>query len=70
MRDFSKGQPVVHLADTKTSAKMLCVSPRTFQRLVKQGRLPQPIRLGAAVRWRIEDILRFIYTEDPSKKTS
>lgn len=37
-------------------AKMLQISTRTLWRLNSAGSLPAPVRLGGAVRWRLEEI--------------
>jgi excisionase family DNA binding protein len=44
------------LLSAQTLAKRLAVSVRTLWRLRSSGKLPQPVRLGGAVRWRAADI--------------
>ena len=39
------------LLDARAVAALLNVSAKTVQRLAARGELPQPIRLGRAVRW-------------------
>ena len=41
-------------------AELLDVSERTVWRLKSSGRLPLPVRIGSAVRWRIEEIQKWI----------
>jgi excisionase family DNA binding protein len=41
-------------------AALLGISTRTLWRLRSAGRLPEPVRLGGAVRWRREDIQKWI----------
>jgi predicted DNA-binding transcriptional regulator AlpA len=41
----------------KQLAAMLCLSTRTLRRLASAGRLPSPLHIGRAVRWRVADIL-------------
>lgn len=41
-------------------AIMLQVSTRTLWRWRSAGRLPAPVRLGGAVRWRLDDVTRWI----------
>ena len=41
-------------------AALLEISTRTLWRLQSAGRLPEPVRLGGAVRWRREDIQKWI----------
>ena len=39
-------------------ARLLDVSERHLRRLVESGRLPEPIRLGGSIRFRVADVLR------------
>lgn len=48
------------LIPAKTVAKMLDVNVRTIHRHKSAGKLPEPIRFGGSVRWREDDILRWI----------
>ena len=41
-------------------ARMLKLSPRAVWRLRSAGRMPAPIRLGGAVRWRLVEIQNWI----------
>jgi len=41
-------------------AEMLSVSPRTINRMLSSGRLIPPIRLGGSVRWRLDEVERWI----------
>ena len=41
-------------------AELLNVSPSTVRRLVDSGKMPQPIRLGKAVRWQRVEIENWI----------
>lgn len=41
-------------------AELLQVSPRTLWRLLSAGKLPAPLRLGGVVRWRFEEITKWI----------
>ncbi len=41
-------------------AKMLQVSGRQVENLVRAGRLPQPVRLGAHPRWRRGELAAFL----------
>lgn len=49
-------------------AKLLNVSTRTLWRLRSAGQLPQPVRLGGAVRWRIEEVKNWIAAGCPPLK--
>ena len=44
------------LLSAQMLAKRLAVSVRTLWRLRSTGKLPEPVRLGGAVRWRAADI--------------
>ena len=41
-------------------AQLLKVSTRTLWRLQSAGRLPEPVRFGGAVRWRLEVVRNWI----------
>ncbi|MFO0942066.1 MAG: helix-turn-helix domain-containing protein [Pirellulales bacterium] len=41
-------------------AKLLKISTRTLWRMLKAERLPEPIRLGSAVRFRLDDVKDWI----------
>jgi excisionase family DNA binding protein len=47
------------LCTTKDVAKFYKVSERHIFNLVKRGELPQPLRLGRSVRFRLSDLKRF-----------
>ena len=41
-------------------AHLLQISTRTLWRLRSAGELPQPVRFGGTVRWRLEEIRKWI----------
>ncbi len=41
-------------------ARMLQVSARTLWRLRSAGQLPAPVRLGGTVRWRLDEVRKWI----------
>jgi predicted DNA-binding transcriptional regulator AlpA len=41
-------------------AGMLKVSVRTLWRLRSAGQIPEPLRLGGAVRWRLDEVKKWI----------
>ncbi|MFZ1932688.1 MAG: helix-turn-helix domain-containing protein [Thermoguttaceae bacterium] len=41
-------------------AGMLQVSVRTLWRLRSAGQVPAPVRLGGAVRWRLDEVKKWI----------
>jgi excisionase family DNA binding protein len=48
------------LITAKEFSKLLQVSTRTLWRLLSAGKLPKPVRLGGAVRWRLDEIKTWI----------
>lgn len=50
----------VELWTVRELAKALRVSQRQCWKLVKEHRIPGPIRLGRSVRWRVQDIRDFV----------
>lgn len=48
------------LIDVVAVALMLSVSQRHVRRLADQGAMPRPMKLGALVRWRRDDIVKWI----------
>lgn len=48
------------LLDVKQTAKLLSASTRTVYRLADSGKMPRPIKLGALVRWRRDELCRWI----------
>jgi prophage regulatory protein len=55
--------------DAKRLAKMLCVGLRTVRTWDSAGRLPSPIRIGGAVRWRVSEIRRWLAAGCPDRAT-
>lgn len=54
------------LATPKQVAELLQVSTRTLWRMRSAGSLPTPVRLGAAVRWRRDEIEAWIQQGCPA----
>lgn len=54
------------LVSAQTLAKRLGVSVRTLWRLRGAGKLPSPVRLGGAVRWRTADIEAWVAAGCPN----
>ncbi|HEY4311889.1 MAG TPA: helix-turn-helix domain-containing protein [Pirellulales bacterium] len=52
--------PKMVLIKANEVADLLGVSTRTLWRLLSEGRLPQPVRLGGNTRWRLPDIETWI----------
>ena len=49
-------------------AHLLNISKRTLWRLLSAGKLPAPVRLGNAVRWRRDEIEQWISQGCPSSR--
>jgi len=48
-------------------AGLLAITVRHVRALDASGRLPRPIRLGRAVRWRRDELLRWLDAGAPSR---
>lgn len=48
------------LINAQALAKLLSISERTLYRLKSTGELPRPVVLGGSVRWRLDEIRRWI----------
>ncbi|MBL8826453.1 MAG: helix-turn-helix domain-containing protein [Planctomycetaceae bacterium] len=59
-REDNRSDAVPLLVPAGDVAKMLEVSERTVWRLLSGGQLVHPVRLGGSVRWRVEDVKRWI----------
>ncbi len=49
-------------------ATLLGLSLRTVRRLDCSGKLPRPVRIGGAVRWRVEEIAAWLEADCPSRR--
>ena len=47
-------------ASKQEIADHLGVNKRTIERLLHRGELPMPIRIGRQLRWRTENLLKFL----------
>ena len=58
----SKAPPAAHcpepaaLLDVSTVARLLSCSPRHVYRLAECRQIPQPVKLGALIRWRRSEL--------------
>lgn len=48
------------LVPAKEAAAMLSIGESTLWREVKAQRLPQPVKIGGATRWRVADLLQSV----------
>ncbi len=42
--------------DAKEAARLLSIGESTLWRLARAGKLPEPIKIGGATRWRVADL--------------
>ena len=56
VRDLDRLTLTAQLLDVRAVAQLLDCSPRHVYRLSDAGRMPAPVRLGALVRWRRQDL--------------
>lgn len=64
-REAELGEPLT--LSPADLARELGVSTRTIRRLDLEGRLPAPLHIGRAVRWRRDDIVRWIAAGAPRR---
>jgi excisionase family DNA binding protein len=55
------------VVDANQLADMLGLSVRTVRRLDSSGKLPKPIRIGGAVRWRVAEIEAWLAADCPDR---
>ena len=55
------------LVDAAALAVLLAVSLRTVRTWDAGGRLPRPVRVGGAVRWRLDEIRRWLDAGAPCR---
>lgn len=48
------------LVNVKEAARMLSIGESTLWRLVRAGKLPAPVKIGSATRWRKADLERLV----------
>jgi prophage regulatory protein len=58
------------LINANQFAELLNISERTLYRLKSTDQLPEPIRLGGSVRWRLSEIRGWIDKGCPKKPTT
>jgi predicted DNA-binding transcriptional regulator AlpA len=56
------------LIDTKSAASLLSVSMRTLRRLADLKAVPEPVRIGSQIRWRLAEILAWIDAGCPPQR--
>ena len=60
------------LVKVKEAAAMLSIGESTLWREVRDGRLPAPIKIGGATRWRVSDLVASVAppANDPTKPSA
>lgn len=61
-------QEEVLLIPADQLAKLLQISTRTLWRLLSAGRLPEPVRIGGSVRWRLDQVKQWIESGCPPQE--
>lgn len=51
---------LAELLDVKQTAALINASQRTVYRLADADKMPRPVKLGALVRWRADELRRWI----------
>lgn len=51
------GEPTALLISDHTAAALLGISRATLWRRVKDGTLPRPVKIGAATRWKRDELI-------------
>ncbi len=62
--------PAATLLDVKGVAALLNCSARHVYRLAESGRMPAPVKVGALVRWRRQDLDAWLANGCPPIRTS
>ncbi len=57
--DANSGLPQL-LVTAAEAAAMLSMGKSTFWQNVKNGKLPQPVKIGGATRWRVADLHQWV----------
>jgi len=55
-------------ADERTAAQLLDMAPATFRRLVADGVLPPPCRVGEIERWDVEELQAIMRGRKPRRR--
>jgi excisionase family DNA binding protein len=60
LHDRSPPDPTPLLISVQDLATILKISTRSVWRLLSAGKLPSPVRIGGAVRWRYDEVKHWI----------
>jgi excisionase family DNA binding protein len=61
-------EPPAALLDVRAVGQLLACSTRHVYRLADGGRMPAPVRLGALVRWRRQELLDWLAAGCPAMR--
>jgi predicted DNA-binding transcriptional regulator AlpA len=61
-------QQTARLVDANELAVLFGVAVRTIRRLDSAGKLPKPVKIGGAVRWRLDEITAWLAAECPDRQ--
>lgn len=61
-------QEEVLLIPADQLASLMQISTRTLWRLLSAHRLPEPLRIGGSVRWRLEEVKQWIESGCPPQE--
>lgn len=67
--DFTTAANEPLLISAAEVARLLCISTRTLWRQLSAGQIPRPVRFGGTVRWRAEEIRRWIAEGCPTPQS-
>jgi Predicted transcriptional regulator len=62
----SEGRQTEILIDVAVLAKKLCVHEVTIRKWQSSGKIPAPVRIGRAVKWRLAEIDAWIAAKCPT----
>ena len=61
--------PQTLAVDAKSLGKMIGVSLRKVRQLDASGKLPKPVRIGASVRWSVDELRSWVAEGCPDRDT-
>ncbi len=66
--ELNRGSAEALLVAASELATLLGMSLRTVRRLDCSGKLPRPVKIGGAVRWRVEEIAAWLAADCPDRE--
>ena len=68
MQEAQASHSPANLLTAKAVGQMLSLSRRQVFRLHSCGKIPAPLRIGGAVRWRVQEISAWLAAGAPDRK--